>query len=136
MKKATVFVTGSLSTPKKWWNFYGKIAGTAKRLGYKVKTSKEMIKHDNPGAIYKEFLKIMKDSDLIIAEVTNRSTGTGVEVGYALKLKKRIICMAHKDASVTKIILSPAQLGLIKTIRYSTEKEALKKLETALTRGW
>ena len=144
-----VYIAGSLRhTPKEWWSIYEKMSEVAKKMGLETFVPHidcaKMIKQKNeelhnPNAdmskrvkAYKTNLEAIKNSKLLVAEVTNTSTGTGFEIGFALEMKKPVICMARKDVDVTSMVLAPAHLGLIKMIRYDSEKEALEKLENEL----
>ena len=144
-----IYIAGSLRhTPEEWWSVYEKISDVARKLGLetfvphidcakKINQKNEELHNPNldlskRAEAYTTNLEAVKSSKLLIAEVTNTSTGTGVEIGFALKLKKPIICLARKDADVTSMVLGPAHLGLIKMIRYEEEGEALSKLEGML----
>jgi nucleoside 2-deoxyribosyltransferase len=135
-------------TPEEWWTIYEKMADIVKKLGLKtfvphidcakkIRQKKKDI--HNPkldpsvrAKAYRVNLEAVRNSKLLIAEVTNTSIGTGVEIGFALQFKKPIICLARKDADVSSMVLGPAHLGLIKMIRYEKEEEALTKLESML----
>ena len=41
----------------------------------------------------------IRSSDVVIAEVTRKAIGVGIEIGYARGIGKPIIYMRHKDAS-------------------------------------
>ncbi len=42
-------------------------------------------------------MEVIKNSDLIIAEVSYPSTGMGIELGWANTFNKRVICVYKKD---------------------------------------
>ena len=145
-----VYVAGSLRhTPKEWWEIYEKIADVVKKFGLQVHVphidtvnaanrNVEDIHNKNldletRARVYQKNLEFIKESKLFIAEVSNPSTGTGIEIGFALKQNKPIICLARKDVDVTSMVLGPAHLGLIKVIRYTDENEALNNLEKILS---
>ncbi len=71
-------------------------------------------------------IAILQATDLIIAEVSIASTGSGIELGLAYSLKKSIIAF-HQGTSV----VSPA-LGMAVTALhpYLTEEDITKVLET------
>jgi nucleoside 2-deoxyribosyltransferase len=144
-----VYIAGSLRhSSKEWWSFYEKIAKLAQKIGFKThvphidsvkKINKSVDDLHNPNLslsiranAYKENLDAVSNSNLLIAEVTKLSIGTGVEIGFALQLNKSIICLAQKDVDITSMVLGPVHLGLIKLIRYENEADALKKLEKML----
>jgi hypothetical protein len=72
------------------------------------------------------------NAKLIIAEVTNPSTRTRIEIGWTLKLDKPLVCLAYKDADVTSMVLSPTHTGKIDLIRYENEEDALMKIKVLL----
>jgi nucleoside 2-deoxyribosyltransferase len=144
-----VYIAGSLKhVPKEWWKIYEKISGVVTKFGLKsyvphldtinglnLKVEDIQNPHldfSSRAKIFKRDIEVIKNSKLIIAEITNPSTGTGVEIGFALKLKKPIICLAHKDVDITNMVLGPVHMGLIKFIRYENEKDVLIKLEDML----
>jgi nucleoside 2-deoxyribosyltransferase len=48
--------------------------------------------------------EILKDVDLIIAEVSYPSTGMGIELGWANMLGKRIVCINKSDRTVSSAL--------------------------------
>jgi nucleoside 2-deoxyribosyltransferase len=147
---ADVFIAGSLrNAPEEWWKIYEKIAEVVKEFGYSVhiphidtlnEVNRSVEDLHNPNLkltlradVYKANIEAIRKSKLFIAEVTRLSIGTGVEIGFALQLKKQIICLAHKDVDITSMVLGPAHLGLIKFIRYENEEDAFKKLRKLLS---
>lgn len=144
-----VYVAGSLRhTSREWWKIYEKIADVVKEFGFNVHVPHiDTIKAvngrvediHNPDLdismrteVYKKNFEVIKNCKLFVAEITQRSTGTGIEIGFALQMGKPIICLAHKDADVTSMVLGPANLGKINFIRYGTEEDALSQLKTVL----
>jgi nucleoside 2-deoxyribosyltransferase len=144
-----VYIGGSLRhTPKEWWSIYEKLSDVVREMGLEpfvphidctkiVKQKKEDLHNSglDPAVrakVYRTNLEAVKNSKLLIAEVTNTSTGTGVEIGFALHFKKPIICLARKNADVTSMVVGPAHMGLIKLVRYDNEDEALTKLKVIL----
>lgn len=82
--------------------------------------------------IYQKNLEAVKNARLIIAEVSRPSTGTGFELGVALEMGKRTVCLASKDADVTSMVHGAQHHGLMKLIRYSDEADALAQPEALL----
>jgi hypothetical protein len=52
-----------------------------------------------PKEIYARDTEMIKESDVMIAEVTNPSLGVGYELAYAENLKRPILCLFKKDSS-------------------------------------
>lgn len=48
--------------------------------------------------IYERDTQMIRDSDVMIAEVTNPSLGVGYELAYAEKLNKPILCLFKQDS--------------------------------------
>ncbi len=48
--------------------------------------------------------KEIADSEMLVAELSNKAIGVGIEVGYAKALGKRIIYLRKKDAEYSKTI--------------------------------
>ena len=48
--------------------------------------------------IYERDRKWLEESDFVVAEVTIPSLGVGFEIGYAVKLKKPVLCLYYKEA--------------------------------------
>ena len=152
-----VYIADSLrQSPEEWWKIYEKIADVVKEFGLNPyvphintindlnRTIEDIHNQDldlsvraesykkNLEAIKNSKLVIAKNSKLVIAEVTKSSTGTGVEIGFALQFGKPIICLAYKEVDITNMVLGPVHLGLIKLIRYKNENDALVELKNML----
>ncbi len=144
----SVYVAGSLRhVPREWWGVYEKIGKLVESVGLTahvphidtvsaLNLNKAIEEWDLESSqrrdIYRKNLEVIRDAELIIAEITNPSTGTGIEIGFALELNKKIICLAHKNAAITSMVLGPAHLGQIDFIRYEDEEDALSKLKNLL----
>ena len=145
-----VYVAGSIThMPKEWWSIYEKIGRTINNFGLTayiphIQTPQDIgspidvvlaSTDDNDGFhkdIFHNDVKCVENAKLIIAEVSNPSTGTGIELGVALKAEKPIICLARKNALVTPFIMGAAQSGLVRLIRYESEEDALMQLRYIL----
>jgi 2'-deoxynucleoside 5'-phosphate N-hydrolase len=148
-----VYIAGSLRhTPKEWWSIYEKIGALVESFGFKVHVphidttgdvgiSTETI-HDSAldletrSKVYDRNWDVVHNAKLIVAEVTNPSTGTGIEIGWALKLDKPLICLAHKDADVTSMVLGPVHQGKMDFIKYENEEDALMQLKTLIEKKY
>ncbi len=143
MKNA--YIAGSLlHTDKEHWKFYEEIAAVAQKHGFepyvphihtalgKDVHSQERGIEPDPVFVYNKNKQAVENASVIIAEVTNISTGTGIELGMALLLKKRIICLCHKDAKITRMVRGPVSMGLAELILYENREECLEKLSEKL----
>ena len=54
--------------------------------------------------IYERDVTWIRESDLLIAEVSTPSHGVGYEIGYALDLDKPVLCLYQKGVVVSKMI--------------------------------
>lgn len=48
--------------------------------------------------IYERDMKWLKESDFVIAEVSTPSLGVGYEIGYAVQVKKPVLCLYKEGA--------------------------------------
>lgn len=152
-KLVDVYIAGSLRyTPRhrEWWSIYEKIGKLAESFGFKtyvphinavndVGASVEGVHEPNLDLktcpeVFKRNWDVIHDAKLIIAEVTNSSTCTGVEIGLALKLSKPIIRLARKDVDVTSMVLGPLHIGEIDLIRYEDEEDTSNQLKDLLSK--
>lgn len=71
---------------------------------------------------------IIKQSDIILAEVSYPSTGQGIELGWADENDKPIVCLFRPDGSVSKslAILHPTM------IEYNTVSDMIEKIRATL----
>ena len=72
--------------------------------------------------------EIIKSSDLVLAEVSYPSTGSGIELGWADMFAKPIICISKEGSKVSK------SLDKITSnfISYRDSDDMIAKLNTAL----
>ena len=54
--------------------------------------------------IYERDVNWIRESDLLVAEVSTPSHGVGYEIGYALDLDKPVFCLYQKGVVVSKMI--------------------------------
>lgn len=76
----------------------------------------------------KNTIEIIEDADVIVAEVSYPSTGLGIELGWASKMKKPVLCVHKEEADV------PSVLKFVSTnfIEYSNVDSLVKNLILAL----
>lgn len=81
--------------------------------------------------IYEQDRAWLEEADVVVAEVTTPSLGVGFEIGYALQLKKPILCLFREGADKR---LSAMITGCndIQTIYYSILDELTGSLKTFL----
>ncbi|MBN8655430.1 MAG: nucleoside 2-deoxyribosyltransferase [Anaerolineae bacterium] len=75
-----------------------------------------------PRDVYERDVKWIRECDVLIAEVGVPSHGVGYEIGYALNAGKPVLCLAHVERRVSKMITGNPSLEMRV---YSTLDEAL-----------
>ena len=55
--------------------------------------------------VYERDVHWIDECDFLLAEVSTPSHGVGYEIGYALSLGKRVLCLYRKGRKVSKMIL-------------------------------
>ena len=82
-----------------------------------------------PEEIFKRDYNQLKSCDILIAEVSERSHGVGIEIGISFSLGHKIILLHQKGTSVT-----PLAHGIPKTqiIEYENLNDLKEKLSLAL----
>jgi nucleoside 2-deoxyribosyltransferase len=84
-----------------------------------------------PEDVYARDTAWIEECDLLVAEVSTPSHGVGYEIGYALALGKRVLCLYRKGGKVSKMILGNPHSHL--TVRsYKTFQEAIQLLQLFL----
>jgi nucleoside 2-deoxyribosyltransferase len=105
---------------------YGEVVDeTAGWLGQDAKVAPEKI-HDRD-------IAWLKDADILVAEVTNRSLGVGYEIGRAAALKKRILCLYHPKDSARPSSMIAGSSDLVFR-EYSNSEEAFRHIDLFLTK--
>jgi len=59
----------------------------------------------SPEDVYARDVRWITECDFLLAEVSTPSHGVGYEIGYALAMGKRVLCLYHKGRKVSKMIL-------------------------------
>ena len=89
---------------------------------------KEERKHFTEEQIYTEDADWIKESDIVVAEVSVPSLGVGYELAFAESLEKRVLCLYDSNS---KWSLSAMVAGnkYFEIIKYSSVEELAKKLQ-------
>lgn len=80
--------------------------------------------------IYERDLSWIKESDLVIAEVTKPSLGVGYEIGKAEELGKRILCLYKENNKRLSAMISGNENLIV--LKYNTLDELFKNIENFL----
>jgi nucleoside 2-deoxyribosyltransferase len=82
--------------------------------------------------VYERDTAWIRESDVLIAEVSVPSHGVGYEVAYALGQGKRVLCLYRQGRSLSKMISGNPDPGL-QTSSYVEVADALELIQTFLT---
>ncbi len=78
----------------------------------------------SPADVYDRDVTWIREADALIAEVSVPSHGVGYEVGYALHLGKRVLCLSRQGRKVSKMITGNADPNL-RVRTYGSDQEAV-----------
>jgi nucleoside 2-deoxyribosyltransferase len=95
--------------------------GSLKNIGETDLTDKEI--HDRD-------MRLVREADVIIAEVSNPSLGVGYELGRAVEMKKKILCLYRNDEKRLSAMVGGSE-G-ITTKYYSNPEEVLAIIDEFL----
>lgn len=76
--------------------------------------------------IYRRAMKMIQDADLVIAEMSNPSTGQGMELQEAVRLGIPIIVIAKKGTKISNTVLGS---GKVMKVIFYDEIEEIKIFE-------
>ena len=106
-----VYFACSISGGRKDEIVYQKIVQTLLLMGVSVPNAhiaetgiEEIDALEEAQDIYQRDVQWIRESDLLIAEVTTPSHGVGYEIGYALDLGMPVLCLYNQEAEVSKMI--------------------------------
>jgi hypothetical protein len=85
----------------------------------------------DPVSVYARDTGWIEGCDLLVAEVSTPSHGVGYEIGYALELGKRVLCLHRTGVPVSKMITGNRD-PLLTVIPYTDKGEAIQLLRTYL----
>ena len=85
----------------------------------------------DPTDVYERDTGWIRESEVLIAEVSTPSHGVGYEIGYALHLSKPVICLHQEGIPVSKMILGNKDSNL-HTFAYNNVEDALHFIRTQL----
>ena len=85
----------------------------------------------DPVTVYNRDTGWIEGCDLLVAEVSTPSHGVGYEIGYALNLRKRVLCLHREGVSVSKMITGNLDPNL-KVQEYTDGRQAVQQLRAYL----
>lgn len=90
---------------------------------------------ENPLDIYQRDVNWIEECDLLVAEVSTPSHGVGYEIGYALTLRKPVLCLYDQGALVSKMITgNPHPLLSVRAYRDLADAEVILRRYLASSR--
>jgi 2'-deoxynucleoside 5'-phosphate N-hydrolase len=81
--------------------------------------------------VYARDVGWITECDMLLAEISTPSHGVGYEIGYALSLGKKVLCLYRKGKKVSKMILGNPH-PLLTVHAYDTPDHAVDMLNTYL----
>ncbi|MBN2356484.1 nucleoside 2-deoxyribosyltransferase [candidate division KSB1 bacterium] len=87
-----------------------------------------------PSEIYRRDVAWLADCDAMIAEISNPSLGVGYEIGYALDLGKRILCLHKEGLFISRMIIGNDRAGL-NIAAYASDEEWQQQIAYFLSAG-
>lgn len=118
---------------------YQKLVAALQKVGHHVPTallaSPEVMPLEgvvSPQDVYARDTTWIEGCDLLLAEISTPSHGVGYEIGYALALGKKVLCLHRQGRKISKMILGNPNPQL--TVRaYTTAEQAVDLLNSYLT---
>jgi len=97
-----IYFSGSIRGGRdhaEWYDFIVKNLNSFGMVNSEFVADKNLTSYGNielsDSDIYQRDIDLIKDSDIVIADVTIPSLGVGYELAYAEKLSKKIFCLSH-----------------------------------------
>ena len=90
--------------------------------------------HQTDREIYEQDINWLRNSDVMVAEVSILSIGVGYEIGYADAMEKRVICLydLNSEKQLSAMIRGNSKIEILE---YTDINEALKRLEKLFKKG-
>lgn len=80
--------------------------------------------------MYERVMKLLQKTDLVIAEMSNPSTGQGMELQEAVRLNIPIIIVAKKGSKISSTVLGSGKIKA--TFFYDNQEDIKENLSTIL----
>lgn len=133
-----VYFACSISGGRKDEKAYQYLVGVMIGMGIDVPTAhiaetgiEEIDDQKEPFDIYQRDVDWIRDSDILVAEISTPSHGVGYEIGYALNLKIPVLCLVKQGVVVTKMITGNPH-PLLSVMAYKDLQHAEEILNTSL----
>ncbi len=89
-------------------------------------------KKNPPSSIYERDIVWIRESDLMIAEVSTPSMGVGYEIATALQWGKPVLCLYRPGSTVSKMVLGNTEPN-IRVESYTTPEKLLSLIDGFLS---
>jgi len=128
-----IYFSGSIRGGRQDAQLYGQLIEELQKYGTVLT---EHIGHDTISysktdrEIHEEDMAWLRESDIVIAEVSTPSLGVGYEIGRALEMGKRVVCLYRQaeDKAVSAMINGSPDVECYKYSGYSEAQEILLKI--------
>lgn len=134
-----VYFACSISGGRKDEKAYQYLVGVMLGMGIDVPTAhiaetgiEEIDDQKEPLDIYERDVSWIRESDILVAEISTPSHGVGYEIGYALSLDMPVLCLYKEGVVVTKMISGNPD-PLLSVMAYADLQQAEEILHTYLT---
>jgi 2'-deoxynucleoside 5'-phosphate N-hydrolase len=133
-----IYFACSITGGRKDELIYQKLVAALQQNGHHVPTallaSPEVMPLEgvvSPEDVYARDVSWITNCDFLLAEVSTPSHGVGYEIGFALSLGKKVLCLYRQGCKVSKMILGNPHPQL--TVRaYDTPEQAVGYLNAYL----
>ena len=106
---------------------YQKLVDICLDSGWNVKSPLDTMKFEGSNEEkYQRAMKLIKESDFIIAEMSIPSTGQGMELQQAIIEEKPILVIAKKDSKVSSLVTGSN--GILDVLQYDDVDEILENI--------
>ncbi len=131
--KDIILITGTVMTAdSNSINIYEKLVNICKKVSTNIYSPLDTMKFvGNDIERYDRAMQLLKNTNIVIAEMSNVSTGQGMELQEAVRLNIPIIVIAKEGSKISGLVKGSQK---VKTILYynnieDIEKELIKQLK-------
>lgn len=133
-----IYFACSITGGRELESTYQKIVAALINDGHEIPTShlakSDVMENERllaPRDVYERDVNWVKNCDVLIAEVSVPSHGVGYEIGFALNMGKRVLCLHQQERRVSKMITGNLDQRLI-VQAYSNVEEAISQARVFL----
>ena len=122
-------VRGGREKRKEFEMIIGKLKEYGRVLTEHISEPEEekFVYHQTDREIYEQDINWLRESDIMVAEVSILSIGVGYEIGYADAMNKRVVCL-YDQSSEKKLSAMIRGNHKITILEYTDINEALERL--------